>query len=69
MSLMHDQLSYCRRLRLFTAIYDINIGALPIEAESLMPATCAKRGLDKVKPLRGKPRRIRCDNGPEWIGE
>jgi putative transposase len=69
MDFMHDQLSDGRRYRLFNVIDDYNREGLAIEVDFSLPAIRVKRALDQVIEWRGKPRQIRCDNGPEYISE
>jgi len=67
MDFMHDQLSDGRSYRLFNVIDDFNREGLTIEADFSLPAVRVIRALDQVIEWRGKPKSIRCDNGPEYI--
>lgn len=67
MDFMHDQLSDSRSYRLFNVIDDFNREGLAIEVDFSLPASRVIRALDQVIEWRGKPNRIRCDNGPEYI--
>jgi len=67
MDFMHDQLSDGRSYRLFNVIDDFNREGLAIEVDFSLPAIRVKRALDQVIAWRGKPKQIRCDNGPEYI--
>ena len=67
MDFMHDQLSDSRTFRLFNVIDDYNREGLGIEADFSLPAVRVIRALDQIIEWRGKPRRLRCDNGPEFI--
>ena len=67
MDFMHDQLSDSRTYRLFNVIDDFNREGLAIEVDFSLPASRVIRALDQVIEWRGKPNRIRCDNGPEYI--
>ena len=40
---------------------------LTIDIDFWLPAERVKRSLDQTIEWRGKPNRIRCDNGPEYI--
>lgn len=67
MDFMHDQLIDGRCYRLFNVIDDFNREGLAIEVDFSLPATRVIRTLDQVIEWRGKPAKIRCDNGPEYI--
>ena len=67
MDFMHDQLSDGRSCRLFNVIDDFNREGLAIDADISLPAERVIRSLDRIIEWRGKPKRIRCDNGPEYI--
>ena len=64
---MHDQLQDGRSIRLFNIIDDFNREALAIDIDFSMPAARVVRSLNQVIEWRGKPLKIRCDNGPELI--
>jgi putative transposase len=67
MDFMHDQLEDGRSYRLFNVIDDFNREGLGIEVDFSLPAIRVIRALDQIIEWRGKPRQIRCDNGPEYI--
>jgi putative transposase len=67
MDFMHDQLSDGRSYRLFNVIDDFNREGLAIDVDLSLPAERVKRSLDQIIEWRGKPKRIRSDNGPEYI--
>lgn len=67
MDFMHDQLSDGRSYRLFNVLDDFNREGLVVEADFSLPAERVRRSLDQLMEWRGKPRQIRCDNGPEYI--
>ena len=67
MDFMHDQLSDGRTFRLFNVLDDFNREGLGIEADFSLPAERVTRALDQIIEWRGKPARLRCDNGPEFI--
>jgi putative transposase len=48
-------------------IDDFNREGLAIEADLFLPAERVVRTLNQIIEWRGKPRQIRCDNGPEYI--
>ena len=67
MDFMHDQLADGRRCRLFNVIDDLNREGFTIDADISLPAERVIRSLDRIIEWRGKPKRIRSDNGPEYI--
>ncbi|TDV33801.1 integrase-like protein [Paraburkholderia caballeronis] len=69
MDFMHDQLADGRSIRLFNVIDDFNREGLCIEVDFSLPALRVSRSLDQVIEWRGKPLKIRCDNGPEYVSD
>jgi len=67
MDFMHDQLSDGRSCRLFNVIDDFNREGLAIDVDISLPSERVIRSLDHIIEWRGKPKKIRCDNGPEYI--
>ena len=67
MDFMHDSLADSRTYRLFNVIDDFNREGLCIDVDFSLPALRVTRALDQVIEWRGKPKMIRCDNGPEYI--
>lgn len=67
MDFMHDQLSDGRSFRTFNVIDDYNREGLCLEVDFSLPSERVMRALDQVIEWRGKPKAIRCDNGPEYI--
>ncbi len=67
MDFMHDQLSDGHSCRLFNVIDDFNREGLTIDADISLPAERVIRSLEQIIEWRGKPEKIRCDNGPEYI--
>jgi putative transposase len=67
MDFMHDALGDGRGFRLFNVLDDFNREALAIEADLSLPSARVIRTLQQVIEWRGKPRVIRCDNGPEYV--
>ena len=67
MDFMHDQLEDGRSYRLFNVIDDYNREGLIVDADFSLPSERVIRSLDQLIGWRGKPARIRCDNGPEYI--
>jgi putative transposase len=69
MDFMHDQLEDGRSFRLFNVIDDFNREGLEIEADFSLPSGRVIRTLDRIIEWRGKPKVLRCDNGPEYISQ
>ena len=68
MNFMHDQLSDGRSFWLFNVLDDFNREGLAIEVDLSLPSVRVIRSLEQIIEWRGKPKVIRCDNGPEYIG-
>lgn len=64
---MHDSLASGRTFRTFNVIDDFNREALAIEVDTSLPAQRVVRVLDALAAWRGYPKRLRSDNGPEFI--
>jgi putative transposase len=64
---MHDTLSSGKSIRSFNVIDDFNREALLIVIDSSLPSTRIIAELEKLIEWRGKPDKIRSDNGPEFI--
>ena len=67
MDFMHDSLRDGRSFRTFNVIDDYNREGLGIEVDMSLPALRVIRSLEQIIEWRGKPKAIRCDNGPEYI--
>lgn len=67
MDFMADALWSGRRFRTFNVIDDYNREALRIDIDTSLPAARIIRALNELVEVRGKPRRLRSDNGPEFI--
>jgi len=67
MDFMHDQLSDGRSIRLFNVIDDFNREGLDIEVDFSLPSERVIRSLERIMEWRGRPDKIRCDNGPEYV--
>lgn len=67
MDFMHAQITDGRSFRLFNVLDDFNREGLGIEVDLSLPAARVIRSLERIIEWRGKPRAIRCDNGPEHI--
>ncbi len=66
---MSDALEDGRKIRTFNVIDDYNRQCLSIKAGISMPSTRVTRILDQIIEIYGKPRSIRCDNGPEFTAQ
>lgn len=69
MDFMADRLSNGRAFRTFNVLDDFNREGLGIEVDVSLPSERVTRSLDRIIEWRGKPKAIRCDNGPEYISE
>jgi putative transposase len=67
MDFMHAQLSDGRSFRTFNLINDFNREGLAVEIDISLSALRVIKALDQVIEWRGKPKAIRCNNGPEYI--
>lgn len=66
---MHDQLSDGRNYRVHNVIDDYNRESLDIMIDFSLPAQRVLKGLDQLIAWRGRPKRIRSDNGPEYLSD
>ena len=69
MDFMNDSLVDGRRFRLLNIIDDYNRESLWIEVDTSLPSLRVIRVLDRLLEMRGKPLKIRVDNGPEFISD
>ena len=67
MGFLRDPLSDGRSFKLFNLIDDYNREALGIEIDFSLPSKHVIRASEQIIEWRGRPRIIRCDNGPENI--
>lgn len=67
MDFMADQLNSGKSFRTFNVLDDYNREGLGIEVDVSLPAARVTRVLDQIIQWRGKPKRLRCDNGPEYL--
>ncbi len=67
MDFMGDRLDDGRAFRLLNVLDDFNGEGLGIEVDFSLPTERVIRSLDRTIEWRGKPVRIRVDNGPEYI--
>jgi len=64
---MSDSLWDGRKIRLLNVIDDCSREVLWIETDTSLPAKRVIRVLEALKEMRGLPKMIRVDNGPEFI--
>lgn len=64
---MSDSLASGRSIRTFNVIDDFNRECLAIDVDLSLPSARVIRSLEHIIEWRGKPKAIRCDNGPEYI--
>ncbi len=64
---MSDSLNTGRKIRTFNVIDDYNRECLCIEVDHSLSAQRVIQSLEHLIEWRGKPKAIRCDNGPEYI--
>ena len=67
MDFMQDQLADGRSFRTFNVLDDFNREGLGIEIDFSLPAERVVRSLEMIIEWRGKPAKIRADNGPEYV--
>ncbi|MVZ67510.1 hypothetical protein GQF61_16785 [Sphingobacterium sp. DK4209] len=66
---MSDSLANGRRFRVFNIIDDYNREAFLNEAYYSIPSTGLVQKIKEILLHRAKPKRIRTDNGPEFISK
>jgi putative transposase len=69
MDFLSDSLVDGRRFRVLNIIDDYNRESLWIEIDTSLPSRRLIRVLERLLEMRGKPLRIRVDNGPEFISD
>lgn len=69
MDFMHDRLNDGHSFRTFNVIDDYNREALGIKVDLSLPSARVICSLEHIIEWRGKPKTIRCDNGPEYISQ
>lgn len=67
MDFMSDSLFCGRRFRTFNVLDDFNREALAIEVDLSLPSLRVTRVLERIAAWRGYPKKLRMDNGPEFI--
>lgn len=66
---MADALWSGRRFRTFNVNDDFNRESMKIEIDNSLPSARVIRALDELVEVRGAPKRLRLDNGPEFISD
>jgi putative transposase len=69
MDFVHDGLFQGKPFRAFNVIDDFNREVLTISIDTSLTSLRVIRELDKLIEWRGKPERLRADNGPEFIAQ
>jgi putative transposase len=66
---MQDSLLSGRKFRTFNVLDDYSRQALAVEIDTSLPSSRVIRTLEQIISERGKPQKIRMDNGPEFISK
>ncbi len=66
---MSDSLTDGRSYRTLNVLDDFNREGLAIEVDHSLPSERVTRVLDQVAQERGYPRKLRSDNGPEFVAQ
>jgi len=66
---MSDALTSGRKFRTLNVLDDFNRECLGIKISNCLPARCVIEYLDFISQFRGYPKKIRVDNGPEFIAK
>ncbi len=69
MDFMADNLADGRKIRLLTVVDNFSRECLALEVGSGFKGTDVAQVLTRIVAERGKPRWIRCDNGPEFVSK
>lgn len=68
MDFVFDRLNSGRKFKTLTIVDDFTRESVAIEVDFGIGGERVTRVLDRIIELRGKPKAIRCDNGPEFAG-
>ena len=66
---MHDTLENGKKVRSLNIIDDFNREILQVSIDTSLPSARVISKLEELIEWRGKPEKIRVDNGPEFIAE
>jgi putative transposase len=69
MDFMADNLADGRKIRLLTIVDNFSRECLALDVDRGFKGTDVAQVLTRIVSERGKPRQIRCDNGPEFISK
>jgi putative transposase len=69
MDFMGDSLYSGRAYRLFNVLDEGNRRALAIEVDLSLPSVRVSAVLEQLCTIYGRPRQLRCDNGPEFLAD
>jgi putative transposase len=68
MDFVHDMLHNGRRIRMLNVVDNYTRECLAIETDTSLPGSRVIEVLERLRDLRGLPRAIVADNGPEFVG-
>jgi putative transposase len=68
MDFLRDTLNTGRVIRIFTLVDDCTREALHLAVDTSFPGARVVAALEAITAVRGYPRQLICDNGPEFIG-
>jgi putative transposase len=69
MDFMADNLADGRKIRLLTIVDNFSRECLALDVANGFKGTDVAQALTRIVDKRGRPRQIRCDNGPEFISK
>jgi putative transposase len=69
MDFMADNLADGRKIRLLTIVDNFSRECLALDVAAGFKGTDVAQALTRIVGERGKPRQIRCDNGPEFVSK
>lgn len=69
MDFMSDALISGRKIRVLNVMDDFNREMLAIEPDTSIPSVAVIRTLENIIDWRGKPEKLRVDNGPEFTSD